>query len=60
MEHAEDEVIVGELIDDDGRPEVSYIGTPVEPGHAVIALAALAVVAMFLLLILQNFVFDSV
>ena len=60
MEHAEDEVIVGELIDDDGRPEVSYIGTPIEPGHAVIALAALAVVAMFLLLILQNFVFDSV
>ena len=60
MEHAEDEVIVGELIDDDGRPEVSYFDTPVEPGHAVIALAALAVVAMFLLLILQNFVFDSV
>ena len=60
MEHTEDDLIVGEIIEDDGRPEVTYIGTPVEPGHVVIALTALAVVAMFLLLILQSFVFDSV
>ena len=50
MEHAEDDLIVGEILEDDGRPEVTYIGTPVEPGHVVIALTALAVVAMLSLI----------
>ena len=60
MEHAEDEVIVGEIIRDDDSPELTYIGTPVDPKHAALALAALAVAAMFVVLILQNLVFDSV
>ena len=60
MEHAEDEVIVGEIIRDDDSPELTYIGTPMDPKHAALALAALAVAAMFVVLILQNLVFDSV
>ena len=60
MEHAEDDLIVGEIIDDDISLETPSIGTPVDPRHAAFALAALAVAAMFVILVLQNLVFDSI
>ena len=60
MEPSEDDTIVGELVDDSERPDRVYIGTPVEPKDAAIALAALGIAAMFVVLILQSFVFDSV
>ena len=60
METPEDEPIIGELVDDSYRPDRVYIGTPVEPKDAAIALAALGIAAMFVVLILQSFVFDSV
>jgi len=52
VEAPEDEPIVGELVDDSERPDMVYIGTPVEPKDAAIALAALGIAAMFVVLIL--------
>ena len=60
VEPSEDDTIVGELVDDSERPDMVYIGSPVEPKDAAIALAALGIAAMFVVLILQSFVFDSV
>jgi len=60
VEPSDDETIVGELVDDLERPDRVYLGTPVEPKDAAIALAALAIAVMFVVLILQSFVFNSV
>ncbi|SVA86335.1 uncharacterized protein METZ01_LOCUS139189, partial [marine metagenome] len=46
VETPEDEPIIGELVDDSERPDRTYIGTPVEPKDAAIALAALGIAAM--------------
>ena len=60
METPENDTIVGEMVDDSEGLDRVYIGTPVEPKDAAIALAALGIAAMFVVLILQSFVFDSV
>ncbi|SVB85420.1 uncharacterized protein METZ01_LOCUS238274, partial [marine metagenome] len=60
VETPEDNPIIGELVDDSERPDVVYIGTSVEPKDAAIALATLSIAAMFVILILQSFVFNSV
>ena len=54
VEPPEDETIVGELVDDSETPDMVYIGTPVDPKDAAIALAALSIAAMFVVLVLQN------
>ena len=60
MEPERSDVIVGEIADDADSPGIVYFGMPIEPSQALMAAAALAVAALFVLLIFQNFVFDSV
>ena len=60
VEPSDGDTIIGELVDDLEGPDMVYIGTPVEPKNAAIALASLSIAAMFVVLILQSFVFDSV
>ena len=59
MEHAEEDILVAEIADE-WLDERIRIGTPLQPRQAAFALAAVAVSVMFIALVMQNLVFDSV
>ena len=59
MTSEDGDILVAEIVDE-WRDEKIHIGTPLQPKHAAFGLAAVAVSVMFITLIMQNLVFDSV
>ena len=55
MTSEDGDILVAEIADEKG-----HIGTPMQPKHAALGLAAVVVAAMFIALVMQNLVFDSV
>ena len=53
------DILVAEIAEE-WIDEKIRIGTPLQPRQAAFALAAVAVSVMFIALVMQNFVFDSV
>ena len=54
------EILVAEIADEWKTEEPIRIGTPLQPKQTAFAIAALVVAAMFIALVMQNLVFDSV